>query len=101
MAVTVKPVYGISEGSEAYHWSSGHANSKRAHSGWALMDVVPLEEDMPGLPVPDNRLCLPGGALRGRAVLFVTVCSVAVSTLQGPRYKPPSLARLLAPRLSR
>lgn len=68
---------------------------------WALMDVVPLEEDMPDLPVPDNRLCLPGGALRGHAVLFVTVCTVTVSTLQGPCYIPPWLARSLAPRLSR
>lgn len=99
--MTVKPVYGVSEASEAYHWSSGHANSERAHSERALMDVVPLEEDMPDLPVPDNRLCLPVGALRGRAVLFVTVCAVTVSTLQGPCYIPPWLARLLAPRLSR
>lgn len=36
----------------------------------ALMDVVPLEEDMPDLAGPDNRLCLPGGALRSRAILF-------------------------------
>lgn len=76
--------------SEAYHWSSGHANSERAHSEWAVMDVVPLEEDMPDLPVPDNRLCLPGGALRGCAVLFVTVCVVAFFHAAGPLlYMPP------------
>lgn len=45
----------------------------------ALMDVVPLEEDMPDLPVPDNRLCLPGEPFRGCAVVFVTVYSVTVS----------------------
>lgn len=48
------------------------------------MDVVPLEEDMPDLPVPDNRLCLPGGALRGRVVLFVTVYAVTVFHAAGP-----------------
>lgn len=88
-------------GCEAYHWSSGHANSKRAHSEWALMDVVPLEEDMPDLPVPDNRLCLPGGALRGCAVVFVMVCSVTISPLQGPCYISPRLALSVVPCLSR
>lgn len=30
---TAKPVYGAWGASEAYHWSSSNANSKRAHSG--------------------------------------------------------------------
>lgn len=33
--------------------------------------------------------------------LFVTVCSLTVSTLQGPHYIPPRLARRLDARLSR
>lgn len=40
-------------------------------------------------------------SIEGPCRLFVTVCAVTVSTLQGPCYIPPWLARSLAPRLSR
>lgn len=65
---------------EAYHWDWKHVNSQTFSSP---MEVVPLEGDMAGLPVPGYWLCLLCGAFRGSVgPLFL---SAAFSSSACPR----------------